>query len=63
MRVHGKYNPVQELNSEMQAGFAYFIFKIQWKLKLANIWERGSDPSPGIINDDFQWLLSLGYAF
>jgi putative salt-induced outer membrane protein YdiY len=34
-----------------------------WKLKLANIWERDSDPSPGVKNDDLQWLLSLGYAF
>jgi len=34
-----------------------------WKLKLANIWERDSNPSPGIKNDDMQWLLSLGYAF
>lgn len=34
-----------------------------WRLKLANIWERDSNPSPGIKNDDMQWLLSLGYAF
>jgi putative salt-induced outer membrane protein YdiY len=34
-----------------------------WELKLANIWERDSNPSPSIKNDDLQWLLSLGYAF
>ncbi len=34
-----------------------------WELKLANIWQRDSNPSPGIKNDDLQWLLSLGYAF
>jgi putative salt-induced outer membrane protein YdiY len=34
-----------------------------WILKLANIWESDSNPSPGVKNDDLQWLLSLGYAF
>jgi putative salt-induced outer membrane protein YdiY len=34
-----------------------------WELKLANIWQRDSKPSPGVKNDDLQWLVSLGYAF
>lgn len=34
-----------------------------WILKLANIWERDSSPSPGVKNDDLQWLLSLGFSF
>jgi hypothetical protein len=34
-----------------------------WNLKLSNIWERNSDPSPGIEKDDFQWILALQYTF
>lgn len=34
-----------------------------WKLELANIWQRDSQPSPGVKNDDLQWLATLGYAF
>ncbi len=34
-----------------------------WALRLANIWERDSDPSPGILKDDLTWLLSLQYSF
>ena len=34
-----------------------------WNLKLSNIWDRNSDPSPGIEKDDFLWLLALQYAF
>jgi len=34
-----------------------------WALRLANIWERDSDPPPGILKDDLTWLLSLQYSF
>jgi putative salt-induced outer membrane protein YdiY len=34
-----------------------------WALRLANIWERDSDPSPGILKDDLTWLLTLQYSF
>lgn len=40
--------------SPMGAGF---------NLKLSNIWERDSDPPPGVIKDDFTWILALQYAF
>jgi len=34
-----------------------------WNLKLSNIWERNSDPSPGILKDDLMWILALQYTF
>ena len=34
-----------------------------WALRLANIWERNSDPAPGIKIDDFTWILGLQYSF
>jgi putative salt-induced outer membrane protein YdiY len=34
-----------------------------WNLKLSNIWTRDSDPSPGFVKDDFQWILALQYSF
>jgi putative salt-induced outer membrane protein YdiY len=34
-----------------------------WSLKLSNIWDRNSDPSPGILKDDFMWILALQYNF
>jgi hypothetical protein len=34
-----------------------------WNLKLSNIWNRDSDPSPGYLKDDFQWILALQYSF
>lgn len=34
-----------------------------WALRLANIWERDSDPSPGILKDDLTWILGLQYSF
>jgi putative salt-induced outer membrane protein YdiY/sRNA-binding regulator protein Hfq len=34
-----------------------------WNLKLSNIWERNSDPPPGIIKDDLTWILALQYTF
>ena len=34
-----------------------------WSLKLSNIWDRNSDPSPGVLKDDFLWILALQYAF
>jgi len=34
-----------------------------WNLKLSNIWERNSDPPPGIVKDDFTWILALQYTF
>jgi len=32
-------------------------------LKLSNIWERNSDPDPGLEQDDFTWILGLQYSF
>jgi hypothetical protein len=32
-------------------------------LRLANIWERNSDPAPKIKTDDFTWILGLQYSF
>jgi len=34
-----------------------------WALRLANIWLRNSDPSPGLVKDDFTTILSLQYSF
>ena len=34
-----------------------------WSLKLSNIWDRNSDPSPGVLKDDLLWILALQYAF
>jgi putative salt-induced outer membrane protein YdiY len=34
-----------------------------WALRLANIWERNSDPQPGFDKDDFTTLLALQYSF
>jgi len=31
--------------------------------KLSNIWERNSDPEPGLDQDDYTWLLGLQYSF
>jgi putative salt-induced outer membrane protein YdiY len=44
---------------------AYILSPIgaRWNLKLSNIWERNSDPSPGIDKDDIQWILALQYVF
>ena len=32
-------------------------------LKLSNIWERNSEPEPGLDEDDYTWLLGLQYSF
>ena len=32
-------------------------------LKLSNIWERSSNPEPGLDQDDFTWILGLQYSF
>jgi len=34
-----------------------------WALRLANIWERDSDPSSGFKKDDSTWILGLQYSF
>ena len=34
-----------------------------WNLKLSNIWERNSNPSPEVKKDDLLWLLALQYTF
>jgi putative salt-induced outer membrane protein YdiY len=34
-----------------------------WALRLANIWQRNSDPDPGLVRDDFTTILSLQYSF
>jgi putative salt-induced outer membrane protein YdiY len=34
-----------------------------WALRLANIWQRNSDPDPGLDKDDFTTILSLQYSF
>jgi putative salt-induced outer membrane protein YdiY len=34
-----------------------------WALKLSNIYERNSDPPPGILKDDLTWILGLQYSF
>jgi putative salt-induced outer membrane protein YdiY len=34
-----------------------------WALRLANIWDRDSDPPPGFDKDDFTTILGLQYAF
>lgn len=34
-----------------------------WASRLSNIWERDSDPGPGIESDDFTWILGLQYTF
>ena len=34
-----------------------------WALRLANIWQRNSDPAPGFVKDDFTSILSLQYSF
>jgi len=34
-----------------------------WAFKLSNIWERDSDPGPGLDQDDFTWILGLQYSF
>ncbi len=34
-----------------------------WALRLAEIWQRNSDPYPGIKKDDNTWILSLQYSF
>ena len=34
-----------------------------WNLKLSKIWERNSEPPPGIKKDDFLWILALQYTF
>lgn len=34
-----------------------------WALRLANVWERNSDPPPGILKDDFTTTLGLQYSF
>ena len=31
--------------------------------KLSNIWERNSNPEPGLDQDDFTWILGLQYSF
>lgn len=31
--------------------------------KLSNIWERNSNPEPGLEQDDFTWILGLQYSF
>jgi putative salt-induced outer membrane protein YdiY len=34
-----------------------------WSLKFSNIWQRNSDPPPGIEKDDLTWILGLQYSF
>jgi hypothetical protein len=34
-----------------------------WALRLANIWDRDSDPPPGFEKDDFTTILALQYTF
>ena len=34
-----------------------------WSLKFSNIWQRNSDPPPGIKRDDLTWILGLQYSF
>lgn len=34
-----------------------------WSLKFSNIFERNSDPPPGVEKDDVQWILALQYSF
>lgn len=34
-----------------------------WSLRFSNIFERNSEPSPGIEKDDLTWLLGLQYDF
>ncbi|WP_429886482.1 DUF481 domain-containing protein [Geoalkalibacter halelectricus] len=34
-----------------------------WSLRLGNIWERDSDPAPGVKKDDFRTTLALQYSF
>jgi putative salt-induced outer membrane protein YdiY len=34
-----------------------------WAFKLSNIWERNSDPAPGIKKNDLTWILGLQYSF
>lgn len=34
-----------------------------WSLRLGNIWERDSDPAPGVKKDDSRTTLSLQYSF
>jgi putative salt-induced outer membrane protein YdiY len=34
-----------------------------WALRLSNIWERNSNPGPGLEQDDFTWILGLQYSF
>jgi putative salt-induced outer membrane protein YdiY len=34
-----------------------------WALRLANIWERNSDPPANTKKDDNTWILGLQYAF
>ena len=35
----------------------------QWALKLANIYQYNSEPSPGLGNTDSQWILGLQYSY
>jgi putative salt-induced outer membrane protein YdiY len=34
-----------------------------WALRLSNIWQRNSDPAPGLVDDDLTTILSLQYSF
>ena len=34
-----------------------------WALRLANIWDRDSDPPAGFDKDDFTTILALQYSF
>lgn len=44
---------------------AYILSPIgaSWNLKLSNIWDRNSEPPPGIKKDDVLWILALQYTF
>lgn len=35
----------------------------QWALKLANIYQYNSEPSPGLGSTDSQWILGLQYSY
>jgi hypothetical protein len=34
-----------------------------WALRLANIWQRISDPDLALVKDDFTTILSMQYSF
>jgi len=34
-----------------------------WALRLANIWERNSNPGPELKKDDLTWIVGLQYSF